>query len=576
MLSTGSAAGRRAPDRTSRRALHARIAERLRAGPFLPDATLVWLAGVLTFGSGLFNLFSLVGPKVHGRTRLLLEVFPIEFLHASRFVTLVIGFALAVSSVNLVRRKRRAFLAVVILTVLSIVIHLVKTVARGVDWEHAAFSFVLLLVLIRTRKLYRVGSGVPRWRSVGPGLVTAFVVAVGYGVAGFWFLDRRQFGVNFTLPDALRKTLRVLSLVSDPAITPLTRHARWFLDSLYLMTFTALVYAVVALYRPVLYKLRSHPREVAQARALVRFFKTWPDKSYFFAPSGQGFIAYGVGGSFAVALGDPVGPQEEIERMVRDFLRFCHENDWGIAFHQATPSFLEIYHRAGLKKLKIGDEALVDLNAFNLDGRERRGLRHTVNLLDKTGVRARLVDPPVGPADLERAHEVSDAWLTIPGRRERGFTLGRFDEDYLRSTPLFAVEDAGGRMLAFANIIPSYAPRETTVDLMRHRPDAPNGIMDYLFLKLFQQERERGFERFNLGMAPMSGFQEREEATAEERAVHLFFQRLNFLFSYRGLRAYKAKFATIWEPRYAIYRNAFDLPRLALALSIVSGVKEEA
>jgi phosphatidylglycerol lysyltransferase len=504
-------------------------------------------------------------------------------LHYSRFLTLVIGFALAVSSINLVRRKHRAFLAVVAFSLVSVVIHLLKTVTRGIDWEHAILSCVLLVTLFWTRKLYRVGSGLPRWQSAGPGLILAFLVAVGYGVAGFWFLDKKHFGINFTFADSLRKTLRVLSLVSDPALTPLTRHAHWFFDSLYLMTFTALGYAVLALYRPVLYKLRSHPRELAHARILIElhgrssldYFKVWPDKSYFFTPSMGSFVAYRVGGSFAVALGDPVGPEEEIEGVVRGFLRYCQENDWGVAFHQVTPDFLPVYGRLGLKKLKIGDEALVDLTAFSLDGKDKKGLRHTVNQLERAGVRTYLLTPPIARADLERAREVSDAWLTIPGRRERGFTLGLFEDEYIRSSPLFCAEDASGRMLAFGNIIPSHARGESTIDLMRHRPDAPNGIMDYLFIKLFEQERERGFSRFNLGMAPMSGFQEREEASAEERAVHVFFQRLNFLFSYRGLRAYKAKFATHWEPRYTIYRNAFELPRMALALNIVSGIKEE-
>ena len=77
-----------------------------------------------------------------------------------------------------------------------------------------------------------------------------------------------------------------------------------------------------------------------------------------------------------------------------------------------------------------------------------------------------------------------------------------------------------------------------------------------------------------MGLAPMSGFREGEEAGAEERAVQYFLQRSNFLFSYSGLAEYKAKFATHWEPRYAVYRNVLDLPRLAVALVRVSGLKD--
>ena len=103
---------------------------------------------------------------------------------------------------------------------------------------------------------------------------------------------------------------------------------------------------------------------------------------------------------------------------------------------------------------------------------------------------------------------------------------------------------------------------------MRRRTEAPNGIMDYVFIKLFLKSREEGFTRFNLGMSPMAGFQEFEEASPEERAVHAFFQHLNFLFSFKGLHAYKAKFANIWEPRYVVYKSVLDLPRLALALGM--------
>jgi phosphatidylglycerol lysyltransferase len=145
-----------------------------------------------------------------------------------------------------------------------------------------------------------------------------------------------------------------------------------------------------------------------------------------------------------------------------------------------------------------------------------------------------------------------------------------FEPNYVRSTPIFAAVDKDGNVLAFVNIVPSYRKGEATVDLMRRRAEIPNGVMDYLFVKLFLYNREKGFERFNLGMAPMSGFQEREGASVEEKAVHYFFQHLNFLFSFRGLRQYKAKFASFWEPRYAVYRNVLDLPKLAFAMTKVS------
>jgi phosphatidylglycerol lysyltransferase len=255
-------------------------------------------------------------------------------------------------------------------------------------------------------------------------------------------------------------------------------------------------------------------------------------------------------------------------------MQMCAENDWGLGLYQTLPDYLPIYGRLGFKKLKIGDDAVVDLTQFNLQGREMKKFRHTINQLEKSGVRVFQYEVPISEEAIEQAREVSDEWLQIPGRRERGFTLGAFEPNYIRSTPVLAAADKDGKVLAFVNLIPSYRKGEATFDLMRYRSEAPHGIMEYLLVKLILQKQAEGFVRLNLGMAPMSGFQEKEEATREERAVHYFFQRLNFLFSYRGLRQYKAKFASLWEPRYVMYRSSLDLPRLAMALGKVAELKD--
>jgi phosphatidylglycerol lysyltransferase len=336
------------------------------------------------------------------------------------------------------------------------------------------------------------------------------------------------------------------------------------------------------MFRPMVYRFRIVPRERAVAKEIVEeyartpldLFKLWPDKSYFFSPSQRCVIAYRVADNTAIALGDPVGPDAEIGATAGAFLEMCRENGWAVAFYQTLPDFLPIYLRLGMKKLKIGDDAMVDLSDFSLQGKSKRELRSKVRQLEAIGIHTREFQPPVPDSILAQLKEVSDHWLRIPGRRERSFTVGQFDPDYLRSTPVLVVLDSAGTVLAFINLI-SVNRSEITGDLMRRRTDAPNGIMDYLFIKLFLYARERGYARVSLGMAPMTGFDEREEATAEERIIHGLFQRLDFLFSFRGLHHYKAKFATSWEPRYLIYRNVLELPRTALALRRLSEIRKE-
>jgi phosphatidylglycerol lysyltransferase len=537
-----------------------------------------FVLAMIVLGSGLVNLYSVAGRALPERAAILREIFPLVFIHLSRFFAMLTGFALVVLSLNIYKRKKRAFRITLLLSILSIIFYLIK----GLDYEEASLSVILIILLLLSRKIFTVGSSIPslQWGFIGLGV--AFMAALIYGATGFWLLDTREFGINFTIGESIKQTLAFLSLMGDPEIIPRTRHARWFLDSLNLMTVTAIAYALFAVFRPVIYRFRTLPQErklaeeitTRHGRSALDFFKFWHDKTFFFSENQQCYIAFRVGGGYAVTLGDPVGPETEIEPTIQKFIKFCTNNDWRIVFHQTLPDFLPVYKTLGFRKLKIGDDAIVDLPHFTLDGKEAKKLRHTINQLEKQGVRFTHYDPPVPPEIMSQLKQVSDGWLQIPGRRERTFTLGLFEHDYIRSTPVYAAVDATGKILGFMNSIPSFCKGEATIDLMRHLPDAPPGIMDYLFIKLFFAMKEEGYQRFNLGMAPMAGFNEHEEASAEERAVHYFMQQLNFLFSYQGLLHYKAKFATIWEPRYTVYRNILNLPRVARAISEVSEIHE--
>jgi phosphatidylglycerol lysyltransferase len=540
----------------------------------------IWISiiSIITLGSGIINLNSVIGtPGDPERIALLRDIFPLEFIHISRFLTLLIDFALIISSLNIYKRKKRGFQSVLMLSVFSIIFHLTK----ALDYEEALFSFLLIILLIWKRKYFTIKSSIPDLRLISIRLGLAILIVFSYGTAGFWFLDRKDFGINFKFIDSIHKTLLYLLLQNDPEIVPYTHYAHWFLNSLYLMSITVVIYIIFSLFRPVVYKFRilAHERSIATSlinkygRSAQDFFKVWPDKSFFLSPLKNCFIAYRVGGNYALALGDPVGPDEEIGLTINNFIEFCEENDWGFGFHQTISNYLPIYKNLGLKKLKIGDEAIVDLEHYTLEGKSGKNLRHIINKFDESGFQIKYYEPPIENEIVKHIKEVSDEWLKIPGRRERGFTLGMFEPNYIKSTPVFSVINKENKIEAFVNIIPSYRKGESTIDLMRRRIDSSAGIMDYLFVKLFIFCKEKGYQRFNLGMAPMSGFQEKEEASLEEKVIHSFFTHLNFIFSYSGLKQYKAKFASFWEPSFLIYRNTFDLPRLGITLKILSEIK---
>ncbi|MGQ9825744.1 MAG: phosphatidylglycerol lysyltransferase domain-containing protein [Desulfotomaculales bacterium] len=112
--------------------------------------------------------------------------------------------------------------------------------------------------------------------------------------------------------------------------------------------------------RPVVYRRRVLPAERRRAAAILEqfgksslaFLTLLPDKLYFFSRSGQSFAAYTLVGNVAVVLGDPVGPDGDIPRLVAQFKTLCEKNDWHPVFYQVLPDYLPVYRDLGFKILK--------------------------------------------------------------------------------------------------------------------------------------------------------------------------------------------------------------------------------
>lgn len=540
------------------------------------------LVALLVAGSGALNLLSLMGgPVPTEMPAWLLLLFPLDLAGVSRTLTLVSGFGMILIAAHLWTYKHRAWRFAFALAGASVIFHLLPLPARnGWNPEEAFSSAAMCAVLWLARNRFSVGSEPPDLAKAGCRALFAFAVASVYGAAGFWLLEPAEFHHNFHWWDAALRTARLMLFLGDRSLIPRTPYAVWFLDSLFWMSGAALFYSGVVLFRPVVYRFRVDWAESALARAITErhgrtgqdFFKHWPDKSYFFTSNGRSFVGYRVAGHFALALGDPVGPGTELAASVTEFRDFCRQRGWRAGFHQVSGEHLSVYEALGFQWLKVGDDAIVDIENFTLTGSAMKEFRNTVNRLDRLGYRVERVDPPLAEpllADLER---ISDHWLEIPGHRERQFTLGRFEHWYVRATPAYVAFDADGHAVAFLNLVPSYDPALATVDLMRRTPEQINGLMDYLFVKVFLDLKTRGIRSFSLGMAPLSGAGGGAAISLDERVLHWALKRMPFLFRADSLRRFKAKYATAWKPRYAVYQGFLDLPRLALALRRVSEI----
>ncbi|MEZ5352490.1 MAG: phosphatidylglycerol lysyltransferase domain-containing protein [Bryobacteraceae bacterium] len=526
---------------------------------------------VLVAGSGALNLVSLMGGvvPVH-EPEWLRRLFPLDFAGVSRTLTLLAGFALVLAALHLWTGKRRAWQLSLSLASASVLFHL----TRGWDLGEAVCSAAIAALLWFARRHFRLGSDRPRLGTAAARAFLAFLVAGAYGAVGFWFLEPNDFHYNFNWWDASVQTLRLMLFWGDPGLAPHTAYAAWFLDSLFWIAAAAFFYSAMVLFRPVAYRFHFNRSESSRAESIATqygrsgqdYFKHWPDKTCFFSSTRRSFLGYRVSGSYAIVLGDPVGPDDDRKLTIEEFVAYCRRRGWRVGFHQVGPESLRIYEALGFRRFKVGGDAIVDLTKFSLSGSARKEFRNTVNRLDRLGYRVERIDPPLTDLLLAQLRSISDGWLEIPGHRERRFTLGRFEVDYVRSTPVYVVFDPAGLAVAFLNLVPSYDARLATVDLMRRRRSGVNGLMDFLFAKVFLDLAARGFETFSLGMAPLSVQDDPNPIGADERIVHWVIRKMPFLFRADSLRRFKAKYADVWSPRYAVYQSPLDLPRFGLAL----------
>ncbi len=287
------------------------------------------------------------------------------------------------------------------------------------------------------------------------------------------------------------------------------------------------------------------------------------DKHLFWSADGQSVVAYGSVRDRLVALGSPSGPENAIKRAILDFRHFADAQDRVPVFYEVLEPDLSLYHDLGFDLFKLGELATIQLNEFTLAGKRWEDLRQAVNRSVKERLTFEIVEPPFDTVLMTEVEYVSDVWLEDKGASEKGFSLGRFGPDYFAWSPLALVR-RDGELVAFANVLPPYGPHGTaSVDLMRHVADAPRGTMDLLFAKVMQWAKDRGYETFSLGMAPLSAVGDNPYARINERLAALAFQYGGRFYNYQGLRRYKEKFAPEWTGSYLAYPRGLRVPGLA-------------
>ena len=535
------------------------------------EESLVHGVALLTAAMGVVNVISAVIPSMRDRLhllRLLGEYSPFSISAGGHLASALAGFALLLLSVSLWRRKQLGWLLTLLILIISIPIHLVK----GLDYEEAIFATLLSGLLIYLRPHFHARSDPPSVRQGLQTLLAALAFTLIYGVIGFYFLDR-HFKVSFGFWSALRQTIVMLTQFYDPSLQPVTGFGRYFVDSIYVISAVTIGYALLMLLRPVLNRRSQTEEECARAWEIVRAhgrtslarFALLDDKLFFFTPGGS-LISYIVEDRVALALGDPIGPNDDIDRAISSFKEFCSQNDWFPAFYQVGETNLEVYGAMDFHALPIGHEAIVNLAQFTLEGGQNKTLRNSYNKLVRLGYHYDVIQPPYSARMLRELKFISDDWLTARRATELQFSLGWFDHAYLNTCPILLVRDREGFIEGFANLVTEFQASEIAVDLMRYLQHSESGLMDFLFVSLFQWAREQGFSTFNLGLSALSGVGEHSDDPIIERALNFIYQNVDRFYDFRGLHSFKEKFHPLWSQRYLIYPAISNLPAISAAI----------
>ncbi|WP_428229464.1 phosphatidylglycerol lysyltransferase domain-containing protein [Flavobacterium sp.] len=521
---------------------------------------------------GIINIISVVTPAIQSRLITLEDFLPIEAIHTSNYLVLTTGLFLLVTAAFMLKGLRMAWWFAILLSGISLIGNLTK----AIDFEESTLALLVICVLIATRKEYYVKTS-PKLGIIGlqTSLLSILAVLI-YGVLGFYFFDKKHFNIDFSLSESIRYTLQNYFLVGSDNLHPTGTFAMHFLISLKISGLLSFGFLIYTLVKPSIIKNTTTPEEKETAAQLINsygnssldYFKTYFDKSFFISKSKNAFLSYRLSGNFAVVLENPVGsnPQEK-ELCIVEFDTFCYEFGLRSIYYRIPETSLKTYTNLGKKYFFLGQSAIVDLQEFHLEGQNRKSLRNSLKKITDLGLQAIINEAPVKDGLLQQIKAVSDQWLLETSRKEMLFSQGIFLWEELKNQTIITVENSEGKILAFLNVIPDYAQNEGTYDLIRKTDDAPNGIIDFMMVALFNYFKSKNITYVDLGLAPMSGIENPQ--TIQEKSMKYAYERVRSFSHYKGLRDFKDKFSPSWYNQYIVFTDDYDLLQIPRILSKV-------
>jgi lysyl-tRNA synthetase class 2 len=523
--------------------------------------------------AGAYNAITAILPARTGRIAVLAEYVPAAGILSARAATAVVGLLMIYLGAGLRRGKRRAWQVAVGLSAAGVALHLLK----GLDVDAAAVSAGLLALLLAVRgQFHAVADPRNRWR--------ALVTFAGFAAAGFalGFLEiaiRQNRLVGH--PGVARwaeEALLGLAGVAGPVrfVHPLGAEAVSFTTGAFGLL--ACAAAAVLLLRPGSRRPERTAEEDERLRELLDrygdadslgYFALRADKSLMWAPSRRSAIAYRVINGVSLAAGEPIGDRAAWPDAIAAWLADCSRHGWTPAVLACSKAGGQAYRRSGLDVIELGDEAILDMASFSLQGRPMRVVRQAVNRMRRAGYACTVARQHELPPDtLAEAVRAADAFRDGPVERGFSMALSRFGDPRDGDCLLVLCRDAAGRLRGVLQFVP-WGGDGLSLDLMRGDRTADNGLTELMVISAVEAAPALGVRRISLNFAVLrSVFARAEELGAGPvlRIWHRVLRAASRLWQIESLYRANAKYQPVWQPRYLCFPTARDLPRIAVAV----------
>lgn len=502
-----------------------------------------WLITCFMYISGILMLLAASVPDLTDSNRILQRFYPFTFFFLHQLTTILFAIAMLACARGLQSKVKRAYWPTVIILVIGITNTLINL---GTIPLTAFLAVILALVFLMRHVPYRE--------------------KLQYSMSKF-LLDSTIFIGNLVL-------YIIVGVINSPNYSS-NHHVPQFLlfpgEKIWLSGFLGLMLGFAIMFLILRYFMSGPDpfagRQPLDKERVVNVIKEFGgnetshlallrDKNIYYYQvdnHDQLFFMYRQKYDKLIIMGDPVGNQRFKNEAIHQFVNQADLYGYQLVFYEVNGDTTMDLHEYGFDFMKTGEDGWVKLADFTLAGKKQRSQRALMHKFDREGYTFNIVQPPFSDHLMHEMKAVSDDWLG--DEVEKGFSLGFFSPQYINEAPVALVRAVDGELVAFATLMPTGSKKLLTIDLMRHSHKAPSGIMDKIFVSMFEYGQNHGYEYFDLGMAPLSNVGASQYSFVEEKVAHFIYEYGYHLYGFQGLRRYKDKYASFWIPKYTVFRK---------------------